>query len=460
MRRPLSLTVRLTILFAIVTGLSLGALGGVTMWVLERHFAVQDQDLLSERSRLIENLIARTGPQASTDTLRNSLNDAFGGHGELSIAVTTLDGRPLFAHDAHPLPAQAVTEALAQGRSQMVQWEADGRQWRGIAARVASQTEPLLVLVAIDIGLHTDFIRSFGKALAAYVIIVAVAGSGLGWLAVRRGLLPLKAMKERASKVTVRQLDVRMAVDAMPVEMAEFASTLNQMLARLEDAFRRLSDFSSDIAHELRTPLSNLMTQTQVALNQVRTPEQYRDVLASNAEELERLARMVSDMLFLAKADHGLMLPSVEDIDLAREVAALCEFYEALAEDRQVGIHQRGHARIRGDRLMIRRAIGNLLSNALRYTPPGGAIDVAIETDGRSVRLAMSNPGPAIPVDELRHVFDRFYRAEKDRAHAEGDGTGLGLAITQAIAQAHGGSVSASSDAGLTRFVLAFPRKD
>ncbi len=178
-------------------------------------------------------------------------------------------------------------------------------------------------------------------------------------------------MASRASGVTANKLDARMPVAAVPLEMADLAATLNAMLARLQDDFRRLSEFSSDLAHELRTPITNLMTQTHVVLSQPREAAKYREVLVSNAEELQLLGRMVSDMLYLAKMEHGITLPSEEAISVADEVQALFDFYEALAEDKGVSLQLRGQAKIAGDRLMLRRALSNLLSNALRYTPQG-----------------------------------------------------------------------------------------
>jgi two-component system heavy metal sensor histidine kinase CusS len=207
------------------------------------------------------------------------------------------------------------------------------------------------------------------KTLWLVVIGGTLATGLLGWFAARRGLAPLREMKQRATEVSAQRLDQRLPVDAVPVELAELAESLNDMLARLEESFKRLSDFSSDLAHELRTPVSNLMTQTQVALSKTRSSAEYREVLESNCEEFERLSRMISDMLFLAKSENGLIVPGQETFDLADEVTALFDFYGALAEENGVTLRLEGSGQVTGDRLMLRRAIGNLLSNALRYTP-------------------------------------------------------------------------------------------
>ena len=192
-------------------------------------------------------------------------------------------------------------------------------------------------------------------------------------------------------------------------------------------------------------------------LAQPRAAAAYREILASNAEEFQRLARMVSDMLLLAKAEHGLLLPRTEPIDLADEVRALFDFYEALAEEKQIELRCSGTAVLSGDRLMLRRAISNLLSNALRHTPPRGSVTVEIARLPTAISLQVENSGSTIAPELLPRLFDRFFRADKSRAHPDTEGAGLGLAITQAIVQAHGGQASVTSAAGRTCFTLRFP---
>jgi len=198
------------------------------------------------------------------------------------------------------------------------------------------------------------------------------------------------------------------------------------------------------------------LTQTQVALSHPRDAASYRDTLASNAEEYQRLARMVSDMLFLAKADRGIALPNPEKLELSDEVSALFEFYEAVAEDLRIELKVDGHGQVIGDRLMIRRAISNLLSNALRHAETNTRIEVVV-AKGTEVTLSVSNKGTPIGREHLARLFDRFYRVDKARTRPESDGAGLGLAITSAIMQAHHGRIDVASDAERTTFSLHFP---
>lgn len=285
---------------------------------------------------------------------------------------------------------------------------------------------------------------SFKRTLWLFVAVAAALAGALGWAAVRRGLAPLQAIRQGAAGITASRLHYRLAVDSVPVELAALAQTLNDMLARLEDSFVRLKEFSSDLAHELRTPITNLMTETQVALTKARSADEYRDVLASNAEEYERLARMIGDMLFLAQADNGLIVPNREPVDLAREVRELFDFFDALAEEKSLQLSLSGSAHISGDKVMLRRALANLLSNAIRHTPQAGSIRVRIERENGSTKLAIENSGEPIPTEHLSRLFDRFYRVDPSR-HGSGEGAGLGLAITRSIIRAHGGEISVKS---------------
>ncbi|MEC3764388.1 MULTISPECIES: heavy metal sensor histidine kinase [Cupriavidus] len=458
----LSLTARLTILFSLSSAAVLLGLGVLIWLAIDDHFADEDYAVLADNVRLIEK-IAADGPAAS---LPQRLGPALEHHAGFVAEVRGADGKRLYAtRDFDFRPALAAAAQAPAGNDAFA-WEQQGQTYRGLRARLAhagaqsgGQPGALRVLVGMDTALHDHFLHAFRNTLAFYGTLAALASGLLGWWAARRGLSPLRTMASRARAVTAHKLDARMPVETVPVEMADLAANLNAMLERLQRDFARLSEFSSDLAHELRTPITNLMTQTQVVLSQPRDAARYRDVLSSNMEELQRLSRMVSDMLYLAKTEHGITLPSAEPIEVADEVGALFDFYDALAEDKGVRLALRGRGRITGDRLMLRRALSNLLSNALRHTPAGKGIVVEITPGANAVQVVVENEGETIRPELLPALFDRFFRADKSRARPESDGAGLGLglAITQAIVTAHGGAIGVSSEAGKTRFTLTFP---
>mgnify|MGYP003428997602 FL=1 len=267
-------------------------------------------------------------------------------------------------------------------------------------------------------------------------------------------------MSAVARGVSAQSLNARLPETDMPPELAEMAHHFNAMLGRLDDSFQRLSAFSADIAHELRTPLSNLLTHTQVTLTRPRPIEDYREALHSNLEELQWMAQLVNDMLYLAKADHGLLMPRREPLDLAEEVDVLLEFFAPLAEDAQVRLSRDGNAQMEGDRSMLRRALSNLLDNALRFTPAQGEVRVLIVEQPKVLSLTVENTGGGISEDLLPRLFDRFYRADPARHEGSNEHAGLGLAITRSIIRAHGGQIRCESNRGWTRFVIELPRGD
>lgn len=455
--RRFSLTTRLTVLYSGVSAALLLGMTGITAVAVDRHFEQLDHDTLRDKIHLVQDIVAKANSPAD---LQGRLDEALQNHPDLFVRVDHAADRVVYSSARFSFPEAVVNAAAGTTTGAFSSWRDDRREYRALSATAPRQPAlggELRVWAAVDTLHHAHFIHTLQTALWLYAALAACLSGMLGWWAARMGLAPLRAMKARAQAVTAHKLDQRMPAEAVPVEMADLALSLNEMLERLQRDFQRLSDFSSDLAHELRTPISNLLTQTQVALSNRRDAEVYRDILASNAEELQRLARMVSDMLLLAKAEHGLLLPSAEDIALADEVRALFDFYEALAEEKSIRLELSGEAQVTGDRLMLRRAISNLLSNALRHTPPQGRVTVSLAHTPEAVSLQLANTGSTISPELLPRLFDRFFRADKSRAHPETEGAGLGLAITRAIVQAHGGTVSVASADGWTRFNLSFP---
>ena len=459
MIRRMTLTARLTFLYTLVSAAVLLGLGVLVAWSTHLHFIDLDRDYLLDKVQLVQKIVDETPEPAE---LSAKLEESLNGHQGLYISLMRGD-ELLFGTSGFTFPTELAVQSVSD---QPMDWAAGDRQLRGMSAELAAAqlhggakgtAQSMRLTLALDTHHHTHFMQMLRQQLVVYVVLATLLSGVLGWWAARSGLAPLWTMKERALKVTAHKLDQRMPIDAVPVEMAELARSLNTMLERLQQDFAKLMEFSSDIAHELRTPISNLLTQTQVSLSQHRDPETYRDILASNAEEFQRLARMVSDMLFLAKTDHGIQLPNREDVALEEEAKSLLDFYDAVAEDKELRLRVEGAGTVVGDRLMIRRAISNLLSNALRHAHPGTDVALTVAPQMNGTSLCATNTGDPIDAADLPRLFDRFYRVDKARAHPSSDGAGLGLAITKAIMLAHGGSASVTSSEGTTRFCLQFP---
>lgn len=453
-----SLTKRLTLFFTGIAATVVLGLGGLFMNVADQHFRELDRATLLDKKHLIEEVL--TNVHSPSDT-RWRLNEALSHHHGLFVAVADKNSASLFQSDGFVAPENLQSVPINQEASVLHSWTKNGRELRVLKFKTRPGYDPaseLTVTIVMDIAHHIQFLSDLKHKVTFYAIVATLVSGLLGWFAAHQGMAPLRAMKTRAAGVTGQQLDGRMPVDAVPIEMAELAGELNRMLDRLQSDFNRLQEFSSDLAHELRTPISNLLTQTQVTLSVDRDETTYRDILASNAEELQRLARMVSDMLFLAKTECTVDLPHKECFSAVRETQALCEFYEAVADEKCVTLNIHGDGAIVGDRLMFRRAMSNLLSNALRHTPEDGTVCVLISESLKCTEITVENTGQDIDPQSLPRLFDRFFRADPARSHTLSDGTGLGLPITKAIVEAHGGRVTVESGQGKTKFRLIFPK--
>lgn len=441
----LSLGVRLALLFAACTaGVSLVA-GILFSRASAAHFVELDQQLLSSRLPVLQRILDGVDSPKSLIPRLPELKEELAHQTDLALRVRGHDGTVWFASRSN-LPDSADQTGLTT-------LQAEHSDYRGLGVQLPAAQLTLF----LDITHHQHFLQRMQRLIWLTVSLSALATALLGAWAARSGLRPLRRMGEVAASVSARSLTTRLPVEQMPVELAELASTMNAMLERLDDAFQRLSAFSADIAHELRTPLSNLLTHTQVTLTRPRSLDEYREALHGNLEELQWMAQMVNDMLYLAKADHGLLMPNREPLALHGEVDALLEYYGALAEDAGVALVRNGAASLAGDRHMLRRALSNLLDNALRFTPEHGEIRVDIEEREDGIRLDVANRGEPIDTAQLPRLFDRFYRADPARRAGSSEHAGLGLAITQSIVRAHGGNIRAESAAGWTRFIIELP---
>ncbi|KSR50711.1 heavy metal sensor histidine kinase [Pseudomonas aeruginosa] len=413
----MSLGVRLSLLFAACTAAVSLIAGLIFSRAIDEHFVELDHMAMSAKLAVFRDELRGLGSEQQMRRREAELLRELARHPDLGLRLNGPDGSLWFERlpqPAHPgLPANREL---------------------GAPLEPGNDASPQLTVI-LDISHHQHFLQRMRQLIWLTMSLSALATALLGAWATGASLAPLRRMREVAARVSANSLTTRLDASRMPEELRGLAGELNAMLARLEEAFQRLSAFSADIAHELRTPLTSLLTQTQVVLSRPRSLEDYREALHGNLEELERLTAMVNDMLLLAKADHGLLAPSRQALDLGAEVDSLLEFYQPLAEDRDIRLLREGSLSLPGDRGMLRRALANLLDNALDFTP-----------------------GPAIPPERLPRLFDRFYRADPARREGQGEHAGLGLAICRSIVQAHGGEIRCESADGWTRFVIDFAR--
>ena len=305
-----------------------------------------------------------------------------------------------------------------------------------------------------DDALAGEFRRQMGLVLLGGVLM---AGGLSAWVS-RRALRPVQLLADATQRVTAKQLHARMSTVGWPVELASLASGFGTMLARLDDSFQRLSEFSANLSHELRTPINNLLSEGEVALSRVRSADEYRAVIESSLEELQRLTRLIDNLLFLARAESAEIRLDREELDAVDELRSVADFYGALAEEQGVTVTLHGEARLRSDSMLVRRMVSNLLANALRHTPAGGRVELgALATTDGGVELFVTDTGEGIASEHLPRVFDRFYRGKLNEREAA-KGFGLGLPIVRSIMRLHGGEVRLESALGRgTKVILSFP---
>ncbi len=393
----------------------------------------------------------------------HSLLDLVMGHDNLQLSILGSDplAEPLLIVGG--MAQESLPEPLGNiGGDGYVDWR-DSRgnpllsALRQMSLRNGEQVQVVLTLDrSNDQALLSAYLRSTVIALPLLLLLI---GFGAWWL-VQRGLLPLQQFSRVAARVTTQDLTHRLPLQGLPRELAELGQGINVMLQRLDGGVQRLSQFSDDLAHELRSPISNLMGKAQVTLSRERPPEEYKAVLEASIEELERVTRIVADMLFLAQVSQPASQARFARVSLGEEARRVIDLFALSAEEKQLQLQPSGDAWVLGDRLMIQRAISNLLSNAIRHSPPRGQISLRVEQTMEAVSLSVGNPGPGIAASHLPHLFERFYRVDSSRTRAEG-GTGLGLAIVRSIMNLHQGRTEVSSIPELlTEFRLVFPRLD
>ena len=437
--RSTSLAARLVLLFVLGSAVILAGVGYALYHALKMRIEANEAAELTGKAGAVERLLGEIRTMRDLEEHIERFRDVSVGHPHLNVGVSA-GGRWLL-----PLPPGVATHGERTWLVHRVNRVLDG----GVVAEA---------VVAIETTDTHALLRDHAIIAAVVALAGTLASALLAWLVVGRGLAPLAHLAARAEQVTAQRLGARLALQDAPREVHGLADSINRMLERLEESFRALEQFSADIAHELRTPLNNLLLQTQVTLSRTREGPEYREALHSNLEELERLQHMVLDMLFLARADRGMIELTAEEIVLEEEIASVSEYFEAAASERSQQIKVRGEGRLTADRSLVRRAMNNLLSNAVRYSPPGAAIEVAIERDEAECRVTVSNPGEPIAEDELRRLFKRFARRDDSRGRSV-EGAGLGLAIVDSIMKLQGGTVRALQEGGRLRFVLAFPAR-
>lgn len=450
---PRKLSLRLALMFALISVVLLGAVGFYLYHSLQREIAWRDDQALLGRLQHMQALI---GDSKSVDSLRTRLQlyENMLGNRDNMLWIVDSNGQLLIEINplAVPLPSLPKSSAPRLADSP------DDPALRFAWVDISSPERRLTLIAGKYLGEREQMLSAYRWEVLTAVTVGALLAFLLGWLVSQRGLKPVRQLATRAATIDVQHLHVRLEAFNDLSELSALSHALNQMLSRLEQGFAQLSRFSEDLAHEMRTPLSNLMGQTQQTLGRTRSIEEYQNLLVSNQEEYERLARMIDSMLFLARTEQPKSSISRERIDLQELAGQLCEYFEGMGEERGIELINQASGTLYADAQLLRRALANLIANALRYAAPGTPVTISTMSAGNGLEISVHNQGDAIAGEHLPHLFERFYRCDPSRNQPDDSG-GLGLAIVRSIMQAHSGKVGVTSSNLGTAFLLTFPNE-
>ncbi|MEO6986032.1 MAG: heavy metal sensor histidine kinase [Paralcaligenes sp.] len=352
-----------------------------------------------------------------------------------------------------PIGAPLTIHSLHAGR------RSDGVrvQWVSALAEIGDHGGTVEITAAYVMAQESRMLSEYLLRVIAAIVLAILLTTLMGFILLRRGLMPLTAMSDRAAEITPANLAVRLPVDDVPMELRRLAAAFNAMLDRLQTGYEHLSQFSADLAHEIRTPVNVLMGQTQVALGQTRSPGDYEQLLESNLEELNRLARIVENILFLAHADHAVVTVERTQLVLADELAKIADYFEGLAQERNMSFNVDASGMGHVNAVMWRRAVNNLVINAIRYGEFGTSIRLYASAESQGSMVMVENYGLPLSQEQVDRMFSRFYRGDTSRGEYT-ESNGLGLALVKAIMTLHGGSATACAlQDGRIRFSLNFP---
>lgn len=457
-----SIAMRITAWCAVSGTALLAVLVALPYWMLVSSFDREDNQYLSDTIEIVRSILV----QHPDDPViaRQELREVAIRHAAW-FRIRRLDQHGKVLADSsftERIPEPNIFPALPPTLSashELTDLEVQGRSYRVATASIEAGGAPrYIVQVALDRSTEVAVLATYRRAMAYLLLLGAALFAAAGYVIARRALRPLSTFTRFVEQIRATHLGSRVAESGWPKELRGLAATFDKMLERLELSFGRLGRFSADIAHELRTPLNIVRGEAEVVLSKPRTADEYRQVIESSLDEFTRLSVLVDSLLFLARSENAERHIVKVQLDAAEEMSEVGGFYEALASEGGVALEIRGAARLHADSGLLRRALGNLIANSLRYTPPSGKVVLcATQMSDGSVEIEVSDTGAGIAPGHLPHLFDRFYRADSGRERGSA-GSGLGLAIVKSIMTLHGGTADVRSEPGRgTRVTLRFP---
>ncbi|MBN8489912.1 MAG: heavy metal sensor histidine kinase [Burkholderiales bacterium] len=399
-------------------------------------FQNRQVEALAQKRIQLQHLVVEAARDGDMQALKHKLDDFLIGHEDLSLRLEQADGTLFYRSPASQPP------------------NSEPRRSRFELPSPLPTAGSLTATLMLDTSDDAALLRRIGFTLLAAALAGTLVVSAGGFLLVRLGLRPLHQLVDQTSRLAADTLHRRLDGSSQPEELDLMIAQFNELLGRLEQAYERMEGFNADVAHELCTPLATLIGSTELALRRSRGADELREVLGSNLEELQRIAGIVQDMLFLSQADRGATARRVATASLAAVVRRVADYHEAALADARIGLEVRGDVAGAFDNALLQRALSNLIANATRYARRGTVVRVEIDAAREGeVTIRVVNVGDTIAPEHLPRLFDRFYRGDPSRSDAAHN-HGLGLSIVAAIARMHGGVPLAESSAGVTAIGL------
>lgn len=457
-----SLTARTTVLFAAIACVVIGTLGAYfyhsAQVSLERRADVVLTARVEHFSRIVRDLYS-VSDLKSRPVLFESMLGA-----EEDVLMFRRPGEAPFI-DVNP--AGLAVPALHAGVQNRLPTLPDIRHtllpdgvpvhWAIAAVKAREDGSEVEVIAAHPMTQEMRMLAAYRNRIVLATLTGMLAATLLAYYVLRRTFRPVREIATRAAQISPASLSVRLDSEAAPLELRQLTHAFNAMLDRLADGFQRLSQFSADLAHEIRTPVGALIGQTQVTLAKTRDADEYQQVLESNLEELNRLSHIAENILFLAHADHAALSIEREPVDLRDELVRIADYFEGPADERGMRFSVEAKGIASANPMLCRRAINNLVVNAVRYGANNTVVRLSGTQDEQGATVVVENDGAPIPDEQLNRLFDRFYRADAARS-AFTESSGLGLAIVRAIMHLHGGTARVVCPVpGVVRFELRFP---
>ena len=457
-----SLTARTTVLFASIACVVIGTLGMYFYHSAELSLQRRADVVLTGRvehfSRIVHDLYS-VSELKSRPLLFETMLGA-----EEDVLLFRRPGEAPFI-DVNP--ANVAVPALQAGTADHLPTLSDIRQtllpdgvpvhWAIATVKAREDGSEVEVIAAHPMTQEVRMLADYRNRILLATLTGMLAATLLAYYVLRRALRPVREIATRAAQISPASLSVRLDSEAAPVELRQLTHAFNAMLDRLADGYQRLSQFSADLAHEIRTPVGALIGQTQVTLAKPRDVDEYQQLLESNLEELSRLSHIAENILFLAHADHAALSIDREPVDLRDELVRIADYFEGPADERGMRFTVEAQGVVSANPMLCRRAINNLVVNAVRYGAGDTVVRLSGTQDEQGATVVVENDGAPIPGEQLDRLFDRFYRGDAARSEFT-ESSGLGLAIVKAIMHLHGGTARVVCPVpGVVRFELRFP---